>query len=148
MVWLWSSPLLPLWPAAPAELCPLAWPREAGEPYPGAGCRSGPSCIPLHSRPQKAPCPLLGSTDTWYEHQVWLWQKQRSAQGMRRLEGQRLEEQFLPEKQKHNLLKLNCFNPLLPPYWCKNTFGCHNLNYMLLSWWTHQKKTKKTQRLD
>lgn len=68
--------LLPLWLAAPAGPHPQAWPREAGAPCPGAGCRSGPSCIPLRSRPQTAPCPLQGSTGIWCDRRVWLRHRQ------------------------------------------------------------------------
>lgn len=68
--------LLPLWLAAPAEPHPQAWPRAAGAPCPGAGCRSGPSCIPLRSRPQTAPCPLQGSTGIWCDRRVWLRHRQ------------------------------------------------------------------------
>lgn len=61
---------LPPWRAAPGELNPQACPLEAGEQCPAAGFHSGPSYIPLHSHPQKAPCPPWGRTDTWYGRQV------------------------------------------------------------------------------
>lgn len=61
---------LPPWQEAPTEPYLQTWRLEAGVLCPGARCHSSLSCIPLHSRPQKALCPLLESTDTWHDHQV------------------------------------------------------------------------------